>query len=93
MSRFKFPIGQLLATPGAIRAVEEAGEDLLGFVVRHSTGDWGDVCSEDAAANELAISQGWRILSAYRIGATGMKIWLLTEADRSATTVLLPDEY
>ena len=95
MYKYRFPIGQLVATPAAIKAIEEAGEDLFRLVARHSTGDWGEVCPEDAEANRLAVANGHRVLSCYRllVGERAVKVWILTEADRSATTILLPEEY
>ena len=64
----------------------------MRFVVRHVTGDWGELDQDDAKANDLAVREGSRILSAYRT-ARGIRIWIITEADRSATTLLLPQEY
>ena len=88
----RFALGQVVATPGAIKALQEAGETPLLLLRRHQIGDWGDVPPEDAQENELSVAQGFRILSAYTL-TTAVKIWLLTEADRSVTTVLLPQEY
>ena len=90
--RPRFPLGQVVATPGALAALQAAGQTLLAFPHRHQTGDWGDVPPEDAQENELSVAQGFRILSAYTL-TTGVKIWLITEADRSASTFLLPSEY
>jgi hypothetical protein len=87
-----FPLGRIVATPGAIRAMEEALESPASFLARHVAGDWGDLDEEDRRENEMSVSLGFRILSAYSL-ATGLKIWVITEADRSATTVLLPSEY
>ena len=64
----------------------------MEFLVRHVRGDWGDVCEEDAEANEQSLKDGSRILSAYHL-KTGQKVWVLTEADRSSTVCLLPSEY
>ena len=86
------PLGRLVATPGALRALEEAGQSPAEFLDRHVIGDWGEVCDEDKQANNEALDQGLRILSAYRT-RNGTKLWIITEADRSATTILLPDEY
>lgn len=88
----KFPLGQMLATPGALEALEESGQSAADFLGRHVNGDWGDVDAEDAKENELSVAQGFRILSAYRT-TKDVKLWVITEADRSATTILLPDEY
>lgn len=86
----KFPLGQLLATPGALEAA--GGEDLQSYLARHARGDWGDVGPGDARANDRALKDGTRLLSAYKL-ANGTRIWIITEADRAATTILLPDEY
>ena len=69
----------------------EAGEDPLYFLARHATGDWGELCSRDRRENELSLRHGWRVLSSYTVGDA--KVWVITEADRSATTILLPEEY
>jgi hypothetical protein len=85
-------LGRTLATPGALAALEEAGETPDQFLRRHELGDWGDVGPEDWQENELSIRDGFRLLSSYHL-STGVKIWIITEADRSATTILLPEEY
>jgi hypothetical protein len=90
--RPKFRLGQLVATPGALDALKEATVGFLTYIRRHLQGDWGEVSQEDAAENELSLKEGFRLLSAYRL-PTGCKIWVITEADRSATTILLPEEY
>ena len=69
-----------------------SGDDPLDFLFRHLDGDWGDISPEDIAENELSLQHGWRLLSSYRL-SDGTKVWIITEADRSATTFLLPDEY
>lgn len=87
-----FPLGRVLATPGALAAISlgEIGQALF----RHQSGDWGDICAEDAGANERALADGDRILSVYaRTDGSGEKFWIITEADRASTTVLLPEEY
>ena len=71
--------------------LDERGKDLLGYMVRHLSGDWGDLADEDKQENEFSMKNGFRILSAY-ITSSG-KLWIITEADRSATTFLLPEEY
>jgi hypothetical protein len=90
--RPRFRLGQLVATPGALRALNDAGQEPLEFIQRHVTGDWGEVTEEDKQENDFSVAHGFRILSAYRT-AKGEKIWLITEADRSATTLLKPEEY
>ena len=87
-----FPLGMLVATPGALEALQEAGQTPLEFLRLHSSGDWGTVCKEDWNLNDEALIDGTRLLSAY-LTSKGVKIWIITEADRSATTILLPDEY
>lgn len=92
-----FTLGQVVATPGALDALEQAGQTPMEFLVRHVRGDWGDVCEEDAEANEQSLKDGSRILSAYHLNSC-VKIWVLTEAaddhgQRAATTLLLPEEY
>jgi hypothetical protein len=87
-----FPLGQTLITPGAQEAIRDAGQVPLQFLLKHQAGDWGEVCQEDRRENELSLKEGFRLLSAYRTKA-GVKIWLITEWDRSATTILLPSEY
>jgi hypothetical protein len=87
-----FDLGQVVATPGALRALEEAGESPFAHLERHVTGDWGDLVEEDRQENELALRRGFRLFSAYRL-RDETKIWIITEHDRSATTLLLPSEY
>ena len=87
-----FPPGQIVATPGALRLLEETNKSPLEFLSRHLRGDWGDVCPEDKMENELSLKQGFRLMSSYPITDTE-KLWVITEADRSVTTLLLPEEY
>lgn len=86
----RFSIGQLVATPGAL-GLAENGINLPAYLRRHMGGDWGDLCEEDKLANETAVSSGTRVFSAYETPLG--KLWIITEADRSATTFLLPSEY
>ena len=86
----KFPLGRTVATRGAL--AELAADDLLSALCRHSTGDWGDVCTEDWAENEFSLKKGYRLFSVYR-SSSGVKFYVITESDRSATTILLPHEY
>jgi len=81
-----------VATPGALQALEKAEQLPAEFLDRHVNGDWGEVPDADKQENELSVEQGFRVLSAYTT-STGDHIWVLTEADRSATTLLLPKEY
>ncbi len=92
-----FKPGRVLATPGALEALEQAGQGVWVYLARHLAGDWGAVDDEDKEANNDALKDGSRLLSAY-ILPTGEKIWVITEAEddhgnRAATTALLPDEY
>jgi hypothetical protein len=87
-----FPLGQTVATPGALEALASAGETPLPYLARHVAGDWGELDEHDKEENESALKDGLRILSAYRL-PDGTRIWVITEADRSATTILLPEEY
>ena len=86
------PLGQVVATPGALAALEAAGQNALELLARHARGDWGTVDSEDWAANDQALQDGSRILSAYLLN-DGTSVWVITEADRSSTMVLLPEDY
>jgi hypothetical protein len=86
------PLGRVVAAPGALQALARAGENALLYLARHAAGDWGIVSPEDACANELDRETGERILSAYRL-REGTKLWIVTEADRSSTYILLPEEY
>ena len=87
-----FALGETFITPGAQEALEIAGETAIQFLRRHMSSDWGEVSEDDARENELSLREGFRLLSAYRT-VRGQKIWIITEADRSATTILLPSEY
>src|SRR5260370_4691634 len=87
-----FPLGQIVATPGALAALERAKQTATCFLARHATGDWGELEPTDIAENEYSMAHGFRLLSSYQTGA-GEKLWIITEADRSVTTLLLPDEY
>ena len=85
----RFPLGSIYATLGAIAL----GIYLASFLHRHHCGDWGEgLCAEDKAANEHSLKDGTRLLSCYRIGG-GVRIYIITECDRSVTTVMLPEEY
>ena len=87
------PLGRVVGTMGALAAFAGAlDEDLNTFVARHANGDWGDVDEHDRKANEYAVEHGLRVLSAYTL-SSGEKIWIITEADRGSTAILLPEEY
>lgn len=86
----KFRLGQTVSTPGSLRAIPP--DEMLRAMQRHAAGDWGDCDPEDWAENELSLREGFRLFSVYHSSA-GTKFWIITEADRSVTTVLLPEEY
>ena len=85
------PLGRVVATPGALKLLSEIGEDPFDYLARHATGDWGDLCAFDRRENEIALRDGLRVLSSYEVPAG--RVWIITEADRSVTTILLPEEY
>jgi hypothetical protein len=87
-----FPLGQVVATPGALAALERAKQTATLFLDRHANGDWGELDQSDVDENEYSVAHGFRLLSSYQTNA-GEKLWIITEADRSATTLLLPEEY
>ena len=88
----RFPLGQLLTTPAALAALQAAGATPLALLAHHAAGDWGDLDPEDKQLNERALRDGGRLFSAYGFAA-GSKVWVITEADRAETTVLLPEDY
>ena len=87
-----FELGQTVATPGALAALRNSEEEPITYLFRHVTGDWGDLPEEDIAENERSLEQGLRLFSAYHL-SSGEKIWVITEYDRSVTTILLPSDY
>lgn len=96
-SKPRFQLGRIVATPGALEAIEAAKQAPSDFLDRHVRGDWGDVCADDQEANEQALINGSRLLSSYKT-SLDVKLWVITEAaddkrQRSATTIMLPDEY
>jgi hypothetical protein len=88
----RFSLGEIVATRGALSVLEKSGQSPLLFLVRHARGDWGEVGKEDWDANNEAVQNGGRLLSAYRT-SLNERLWIITEWDRSVTTLLLPDEY
>lgn len=94
----KFSLGRVVATPGALKVLEEAGQTAAHFLDLHASGRWGDLCAEDRRSNEEAIAhegdpdRQQRVFSAY-VTKNDVKVWVITEWDRSVTTLLLPDEY
>ena len=89
--RAPLPLGRVVATPGALKLLTEAREHPLDLLARHATGDWGDLSSFDQRQNEIALRDSYRVFSSYEVPAG--KVWIITEADRSITTILLPEEY
>src|SRR3954452_5079099 len=89
-SKKGFPLGHIVATPNALQTL--AHEDIAKALGRHAACDWGDCCSEDWKENEFSLKQGFRLFSVYH-AADGKKFWVITEADRSVTTVLMPEDY
>ena len=88
---FKFNPGSIVATPGALEALRASGSHPLAYLNRHLSGDWGEVDEHDRRENEVSLEAGFRLMSVYTL-PSGATIWLITEADRSVTTFLLPDE-
>jgi len=102
----RFALGQIVATPGALSLLQTMGFSAAALIGQHVHGDWGDSCPEDAATNEFAVTRRLRLMSVYRL-VDGQKLaatpiakrsdlptlWIITEADRSSTTLLLPAEY
>ncbi len=82
----------MVATPGALAALQESGEEATPYLQRHNGADWGELDEHDSVENQLGLQRGFRLLSAYTL-RSGVKIWIITEADRSSTTILLPEEY
>jgi hypothetical protein len=74
-----------------LKLLSEIGEDPFGYIARHAAGDWGELCAFDRRQNEIALRDGYRVLSSYEVPAG--RVWIITESDRSVTTILLPEEY
>ncbi len=85
------PLGRVVATTGALKLLSEIGEDPFDYLARHTTGDWGELCAFDRRQNEIALRDGYRIFSSYDMPAG--RVWIITEADRAVTTILLPEDY
>lgn len=88
----KFPLGKVVTTAAVARSKQVTFEDCLKVLRRHAQGDWGDICAEDRGTNEDALKYGSRIFSVYKL-PNGVTLWVITEADRSVTTVLFPEDY
>src|SRR2546430_13887458 len=91
-SVMRFALGQTFITPGAEEALQIAAQTAIEFLRRHMSCHWGELSDDDLRENELSLKKGFRLLSNYQTGK-GQQLWIITEADRSATTVLLPSEY
>jgi hypothetical protein len=89
--RAPLPLGRVVATPEALKLLSEAGENPFTYLARHATGDWGELCGFNRRQNEIALREGYRVLSSYDVPAG--RVWIITEADRSITNILLPEEY
>jgi hypothetical protein len=89
--RAPLPLGQVIATPGTLNLLSEMGEDPFSYIARHAAGDWGEICAFDRRQNEIALRDGYRVLSSYAVGRE--RVWIITEADCSITTILLPEDY
>jgi len=87
-----FDLGQLVATPGALAALEKSGQSPMEFLSRHVTGDWGEIPEENCRENQFSLEKGFRLMSSYRTTANDV-VWVITESSRSHTTLLLPQEY
>jgi hypothetical protein len=87
----QLPLGRVVATPGALKLLGKSGGHPFDYLARHATGDWGDICAFDRRQNKIALREGYRVLSVYEVPAG--RIWIITEADPSITTILLPEEY
>jgi len=90
--RALFPLGQIVATPGALDTLTRANQTPNEFLLRHISGDWGELDAHDSAENMYSLKHGFRVMSSYRT-KSGDTLWLMTEADRASTTLLLPEEY
>jgi hypothetical protein len=84
------PLGRVVATPGTLKLLMEGRQHPFEYLARHATGDWGELCAFDRLQNEIALSDGYRVFSSYDMPAG--RVWIITEADRSVTTILLPEE-
>ncbi len=89
----RFNLGRLVATPGALRLLDQHQINPFSLVARHATGEFGELCADDLRENERAVEEGLRVFSSYELAGTDDKVWCITEWDRSVTTLLLPSEY
>ncbi len=93
MTAVLFPLGRIVATPGALSLLAATATNPAELLDRHAAGDWDEISPEDARENERSLKYGFRIVSSYSVGGTGKRVWIITEADRSSTCLLLPTEY
>ena len=93
MTAALFPLGRIVATPGALSLLAATATTPAELLDRHVSADWGEVPPEDARENERSLKYGFRIVSSYSVGGSGERVWIITEADRSSTCLLLPTEY
>ena len=89
--RAPLPLGRVVATLGALRVLKKTGVHPFDLLARHALGDWGELCTFDRRQNEIALREGYRVLSSYDVPQG--RLWIITEDDRSITTILLPEEY
>jgi hypothetical protein len=89
----RFPLGRVVATPGAISTIERLGISAASLLERHVSGDWGDLDDDDKRENEYSVTRRLRLLSAYGPEGSDERLWIITEADRSVTTILRPEDY
>ena len=90
VSAAKFQLGQIVATPNALNHLTQ--DDIRSGIIRHQSGDWGDLGEDDRKENDLSLERGTRLLSVYH-ASNGVTFWIITEADKSSTTVLMPEDY
>ena len=93
MAEALFPLGRTVITPGALRTLERLNVSPMDLYTRHVSGDWRDMTGEDQVSNSRAVTHGGRVFSSYHVGNPETKVWVITEADRSVSTILLPSEY
>ena len=89
--RAPLPLGRVVATPGALNLLRKCGRHPFDLLARHAAGDWGELCAFDRRQNEIALRECYRVFSSYEVPEG--RVWIITEADRSVTTILLPEEY
>lgn len=88
-----FTLGRVVPTPGALAAIGVSGDDLSTYLALHQSGDWGEIDEHDRKENQLSLEHGFRLMSVYTLNITGVKIWIITEGDRSSTCILPPEGY